>query len=145
MPAGHSPLGMSVLERRFCCPASMRLEHGRAGRETEYSLRGTELHAAAAAALEGGLEAPEQLPDDLDGQDVLAPWLATVRRAHALLGGELLIEHQFSLAALHELYWGTADAVVLAPPCLCAAPTGGRIFSWPGMRLASCNPCPPAP
>jgi hypothetical protein len=109
---------MSVLERRFCCPASMRLEHGRAGRETEYSLRGTELHAAAAAALEGGLEAPEQLPDDLDGQDVLAPWLATVRRAHALLGGELLIEHQFSLAALHELYWGTADAVVLAPPCL---------------------------
>jgi hypothetical protein len=109
---------MSVLERRFCCPASMRLEHGRAGRETEYSRRGTELHAAAAAALEGGLEAPEALPDDPDGQDVLAVWLATVRKAHEMFEGELLIEHQFSLAALHELYWGTADAVIIAPPRL---------------------------
>jgi hypothetical protein len=109
---------MSVLERRFCCPASMRLEHGRAGRETEYSRRGTELHDIAARALQAGLEAPEALPDDPDGQDVLAVWLATVRKAHEMFEGELLIEHQFSLAALHELYWGTADAVIIAPPRL---------------------------
>jgi hypothetical protein len=109
---------MSVLERRFCCPGSLRLEQGRPGTETEYSRRGTELHGIAARVLEAGLEAPEALPDDLDGQDILAPWLATVRRAHAALGGELLIEHRFSLKALHELYWGTADAVVLNPPHL---------------------------
>jgi hypothetical protein len=109
---------MSVLERRFCCPASMRLEHGRAGRETEYSRRGTELHDIAARALQAGLEAPEALPDDPDGQDILAPYLDIVRRAHARIGGVLLVEHQFNLQALHELYWGTADAVILNPPYL---------------------------
>jgi hypothetical protein len=109
---------MSVLERRFCCPASMRLEEGRPSHETEYSLRGTGLHAAAAEALEGGQEASGVLPDDVDGQDIIAPWLALVRAAHELLGGELLVEHQFSLAALHDLYWGTADAVIVSPPAL---------------------------
>jgi hypothetical protein len=110
---------MSVLERRFNCPASMRLEEGRAGYESEYSRRGTGLHAAAAEALEGGQEASGVLPDDdVDGQDIIAPWLALVRAAHELLGGELLVEHQFSLAALHDLYWGTADAVIVSPPAL---------------------------
>jgi hypothetical protein len=109
---------MSVLERRFCCPASMRLEHGRVGRETEYSRRGTELHDIAARALQAGLEAPEALPDDPDGQDILVPYLDIVRRAHARIGGVLLVEHQFNLQALHELYWGTADAVILNPPYL---------------------------
>jgi hypothetical protein len=118
MTGGHSPLGMSVLERRFCCPGSLRLERDRPGTETEYSRRGTELHGVAARALTEGLEASDALPDDLDGQDILAPWLATVRRAQDALGGEVLIEHRFSLADLHELYWGTADAVIVAPPNL---------------------------
>jgi hypothetical protein len=109
---------MSVLERRFCCPGSLRLERDRPGTETEYSRRGTELHNIAARALTEGLEASDVLPDDLDGQDILAPWLATVRRAQDALGGEVLIEHRFSLADLHELYWGTADAVIVAPPAL---------------------------
>ena len=40
-----------------------------------------------------------------------------------LCGGELLVEHRFSLAALHELYWGTADAVIVAPPAPCGSVT----------------------
>jgi hypothetical protein len=96
----------------------LRLERDRPGTETEYSRRGTELHSVAAAALSEGWDVLEATPDDLDGQDILAPWLATVRRAWDHLRGELMVEHRFSLEALHELYWGTADAVVLAPPHL---------------------------
>ena len=115
-PRGHSALGMSVLERRYCCPGSMRMEAGRPDTPSQYAKRGTELHAAAAECLLRGLTAVGFIPDDLEGVDILEPWLTEVRSAHGRLGGQLLVEQAFHLEALHELYWGTADAVVLNPP-----------------------------
>jgi hypothetical protein len=44
-----------------------------------------------------------------------------VQAAHDRLGGELLLEQAFELSALSELYWGTADAVIIAPPVLYVA------------------------
>jgi hypothetical protein len=44
-----------------------------------------------------------------------------VRAAHGRLGGRLLIEQGFHLQALHQLYWGTADACVVSPPRLWVA------------------------
>jgi hypothetical protein len=115
-PRGHSALGMSVLERRHCCPGSMRMEAGKADTPSIYAKRGTELHAAAAECLLRGLSAAEYIPDDPDGIAIVEPYLDQVRAAHGRLGGQLLVEQAFHLEALHELYWGTADAVVLAPP-----------------------------
>src|SRR4029079_19673162 len=39
---GHSPLGMSVLERRYCCPGSMKAEEGRPNTTSVYAKRGTD-------------------------------------------------------------------------------------------------------
>jgi hypothetical protein len=51
---GHSPLGMSVLERRFMCPGSMKAEEGRPNTTSVYAKRGTDLHEIAAACLREG-------------------------------------------------------------------------------------------
>ena len=115
---GHSPLGMSVLERRASCPGSLQAEHGRRDRVTEYAQRGSSLHDIAARCLLQEVDALEMLEGDPDGIDIVQPYLDTVREAHRRLGGELHVERQFQLQGLHELYWGTADAVVIAPPTL---------------------------
>ena len=121
-PRGHSPLGMSVLERRFACPGSMRMEEGRPDPGSPYARRGTDLHEVAARALSvPGRNAEDLIPDDPDGIEIIQPYLDAVRAAHARLGGELLVEHTFTITGLHELFWGTADAVIVAPPVLFVA------------------------
>lgn len=113
---GHSPLGMSVLERRYCCPGSLRLEAGKTDTPSSYARRGTMLHAAAAECLITGTTAAEFLPDDPEGADIVQTYMDIVSAAHARLGGGLSLEQPFQLEALHQLFWGTCDAVVLAPP-----------------------------
>lgn len=122
----HSPLGMSVLERRLGCPGSMRMEEGRPDTPNKFAERGTELHAAAAECLLRGLEAADYLPDDPEGVDVIAPYLAAVRTTHAAIGGRLLVEQAVSIETLHTLLRGTADCVIIAPPILwiCDLKTG---------------------
>jgi hypothetical protein len=117
-PHGHSSLGMSVLPRRNACPGSYRLEQGRPDRPSPYAQRGTVLHAVAATCLSDGSDPVDVLGDDDEGIDIIQAWLDVVRAAHARLGGTLLIEHLFSLTALDQRYWGTADAVIIAPPVL---------------------------
>lgn len=96
----------------------MRMESGRTEVPTKYAERGTVLHAVAATCLNEGLEALEVLPDDVDGAAIVQAYLNEVRFRHSILGGELLIEQQFHLQAYNELYWGTADCVIVAPPHL---------------------------
>jgi len=118
IPAGHSPLGMSVLERRFMCPGSMAAEAGRPDRPSSYAKRGTDLHAVAAECLIANTDPTDHIPDDIDGCDLLQPYVDEVREAHARLGGVLRIEHQFWMRDIHDLFRGTVDAVIVAPPVL---------------------------
>lgn len=118
VPQGHSPLGMSVLERRAACPGSMQAEQGRQDRPSEYAQRGSNLHEVAAQCLTLTLDAVDLISEDPDGIDLVQPYLDTVREAHKRLGGELHVERQFRLEGLNALYWGTADAVIIAPPIL---------------------------
>jgi hypothetical protein len=93
------------------------MEMGRADPGSSYARRGTELHAVAAACLTESLEAEDTIPDDPDGADLVRDYLDVVRAKHGELGGRLLIEQAFRLS-LHELFWGTADAIIVSPPKL---------------------------
>ena len=118
---GHSPLGMSVLERRECCPGSMKAEEGRPNTTSVYAKRGTDLHEVAAACLRENLNPFDVISEDPEGAELVMAYLIEVRSAYERLGGGLLVEQAFELSALSELYWGTADAVVLSPPTLYVA------------------------
>jgi hypothetical protein len=41
-----------------------------------------------------------------------------VRAKETELGAKAMVEAHFSLEALHDLYWGTTDAAIIAPPVL---------------------------
>jgi hypothetical protein len=148
---------MSVLERRASCPGSMRMEEGKPNTTSVYAQRGNFLHAAAAACLDEHLDAAEYLSDDLDGAAIIEPYLDKVRSTGQRMGGQLLIEQGFHLQGIHELYWGTCDACVVAPPRLwvCDLKTGaghavpirrpdGRVnFQLGGYGLGALNSLPP--
>jgi hypothetical protein len=112
---------MSVLERRYCCPGSMKAEEGRPNTTSVYAKRGTDLHEVAAACLREGLSPFDVLPEDPEGAELIMAYLIEVQSAHDRLGGELNVERAFELAALSDLYWGTADAVIISPPVLYVA------------------------
>jgi hypothetical protein len=118
---------MSVLERRFMCPGSMAAEEGRPDRPSSYAKRGTDLHAVAAECLIRNVDATDMIPDDLDGCDLVQPYLDEVREAQDRLGGLLRVEHKFWMRDIHDLFRGTVDAAILAPPVLYVADlkTGG--------------------
>lgn len=117
-PTGHSIVGMSVLERRLGCPGSANAERGVGGepRVAEAAARGTAIHEAAAKALLSGVWGDDVWDEDEEGVEIIDAYLRVVRGIQQRLGGRLLVEHQFHLAALHPELWGTADAVVVAPP-----------------------------
>ena len=118
---GHSPLGMSVLERRFMCPGSMAAEEGRPNTASVYAKRGTDLHEVAAACLREHLSPFDVIPEDPEGAELVMAYQIEVRSAHDRLGGTLQVEQAFELSALSELYWGTADAAIVSPPVLYVA------------------------
>ena len=118
---GHSPLGMSILERRYCCPGSMAAEEGRPNITSVYAKRGTDLHEVGAACLREHLNPLEVISEDPEGAEMVLAYQIEVESAHERLGGELLVEQAFELSALSDLYWGTADAVILSPPTLYVA------------------------
>jgi len=88
---GHSPLGMSVLERRFMCPGSMKAEEGRPNTTSVYAQRGTDLHALAPACIKEGLNPLDALPEDPEGAEMILAYQIEVQSAHDRLGGELLL------------------------------------------------------
>jgi hypothetical protein len=112
---------MSVLERRLGCPGSMRAEEGRPDRPSTYAQRGTLLHAAAAEALIRNIDVAEIIDGDPEGVEIVQAYVDEVREAHARLGGVLRVEHTFWMRDIHDLFRGTADAVIVAPPHLYVA------------------------
>jgi len=117
-PAGHSRFGFSAAERWLACPASVTAQAGLPERPSSYAQRGTRLHEAAAVALLRQEDAATVLPHDEEGQDIVQPYLDTVRNARARLDGPgtvLLVERQFRLDLLHAELWGTSDAVIVSP------------------------------
>jgi hypothetical protein len=99
----------------------MRAEEGRPNTASVYAQRGTDLHALAPACIKEGLNPLDALPEDPEGAEMILAYQIEVQAAHDRLGGELLLEQAFELSALSELYWGTADAVIIAPPVLYVA------------------------
>ena len=112
---------MSVLHRRLACPGSMRMEDGKPNTTSVYAARGTELHAVGAHGLVHRVTASDYIPDDPDGADIVQQYIDVVLAAHERLGGDLLVEHDFTIEVLSDLYWGTADAVIVAPPTVWVA------------------------
>lgn len=112
----HSIVGMSVLERRLGCPGSAAAERGIPDRASPAASRGSSLHEAAAQALQTGASGAEVWQEDDDGVALIDEYLRVVRGVHQRLGGDLYIEYRFDLADLHPELFGTADAVVVAPP-----------------------------
>jgi len=107
---------MSVLERRERCPGSMKAEEGRPGTTNPAAKRGTDLHAVAAACLTENLSPFDMIPDDPEGAELVMAYIIEVQTAHDRLGGTLRVEQPIEMTALHELYTGTADAFIVAPP-----------------------------
>jgi hypothetical protein len=129
-PTGHSIYGMSVLERRIACPGSAQAEMGRPDTSSAAADRGTLLHEAAAKALLSGVDADDVLEDDDQGVEIVQAYLDEVRATHDRLGGTLLVEHRFHLTDIADELWGTADAVIVAPPRVAVLDlkTGGGHF-----------------
>jgi hypothetical protein len=112
---------MSALERRFMCPGSMAAEEGRPNPTSVYAKRGTDLHEVGASCLREHLNPLEVISEDPEGAEMVLAYQIEVESAHDRLGGTLHVEQAFELSALSELYWGTADAVIIAPPTLYVA------------------------
>jgi hypothetical protein len=127
---------MSVLERRFMCPGSMAAEAGRPDRPSSYAKRGSDLHVVAAECLIRNVDAADMIPDDLDGCDLVQPYLDEVREAQDRLGGLLRVEHKFWMRDIHDLFRGTVDAAILA------APMGASTSSSGGMPWGPCRRSP---
>src|SRR6476620_9062913 len=83
---GHSPLGMSALERRFMCPGSMNAEEGRPNPTSVYAKRGTDLHEVAAACLREDLNPLDVISEDPEGAELVMAYLIEVQSAHDRLG-----------------------------------------------------------
>jgi hypothetical protein len=121
-PTGHSIVGMSVLERRLGCPGSANAERGLPEPRVALAAeRGTALHEAAAKALISGVWGDDVWEEDEEGVEIIDEYLRVVRGIQQRLGGKLVVEHRFHLAALHPELFGTADAVVIAPPVIAVA------------------------
>ena len=85
------------------------MEDGRPNTTSIYAARGTELHAVGAHCLVHRVTASDYIPDDPDGADIVQQYIDVVLAAHERLGGDLLVEHDFTIEVLSDLYWGTAD------------------------------------
>jgi hypothetical protein len=99
----------------------MAAEEGRPNTTSVYAQRGTDLHEVAAACLRENLNPLEVISEDPEGAELVLAHVIEVQSAHDRLGGTLHVEQAFELAALSDLYWGTADAVIIAPPVLYVA------------------------
>ena len=112
----HSRFGFSSFARRAACPASALREDGLADTVSAAAELGTLLHDLAAGVLTGDLmmDAVRERVGDRHAS-IVGEYVLHVRERHLELGGALHIERRFHIP-LHEELWGTADAVIAAPP-----------------------------
>lgn len=111
-PVGHSPVGFSKAGQWLACPGSVEAQRGLPNASTPAAERGTRLHFVAAQALEQRSLAPLEGLDE-DDYACVEQFVVYVFDVLARTNGELLIEQPFHLVHLHELLYGTADAVIL--------------------------------
>ncbi len=125
-PVAHSLYGMSVMERRIACAGSAAAERGRPDRKTEAADRGTRLHDVAARALQTQDPLVPYEPEDPDDCAAVVQYVETVlgelkRYEQMALVGDcakpvLYVEQKFALDHMHDILFGTADAVIVALP-----------------------------
>jgi hypothetical protein len=94
----------------------MKAEEGRPDTPSVYAKRGSDLHEVAAACLRENLSPFDIIPEDPEGAEMVMAYVIEVQSAHDRLGGTLHVEQPIEMTALHELYTGTADAFIVAPP-----------------------------
>lgn len=113
-PQGHSPVGFSKAARYLACPGSVKAEEGLPNVSSEAADRGTFMHEVAARCLEQRSAEPAA---ELEGDEleIVQAYVAHVldRKAREFEVTNLLVEEPFHLPHVHELLYGTADAVLL--------------------------------
>lgn len=137
IPEGHSPLGASAAHRFMACPGSVRLSYGIVDEDSDHAARGTAAHFLGAYCLKNGNDAWEFIGCDidprldcfvLDGPDPQPHWIAVdkkmadavqvyldfVRQRHSHSEKpNVLVERRFHCPDIHELFYGTSDAIRL--------------------------------
>ena len=112
----HSPYGPSASHRWMRCPASIPRSAGLPNRSSPAAEEGTHLHEQAEHWLRH--DEPPLGWNDLteEQQGVVATYVNTVKLARlaAAKNAQLYVEHKFTLKC-HPMFFGTADAVVMAP------------------------------
>lgn len=117
----HAELSASSAYRWWNCPGSIRMIKLLAflPDPSIYALRGTAMHTAAAQWLRSLVE-PDWVLETFDGFeleedeiDAVRLHVETILEDQRLYGGDLIIEHRFSLAALREGMFGTNDAMLV--------------------------------
>lgn len=112
-PQGHSPVGFSKAHRYLECPGSVKAEEALPNVSGKAADDGTRMHEVAARCLQGRTREPL---DELEGDErelVEAYVDHVLDRDRGYTVTNLLVEEPFHLPHIHELLWGTADAVLL--------------------------------
>lgn len=117
----HAELSASSAERWWHCPGSIRMIRLQpfTPPPSIYARRGTAMHLAAAQWLEDGQEPAWALQQfngfDLEEDEIEAveTYVRTIWEDQATYGGDLIVEHKFSLATLREGMFGTNDAMLI--------------------------------
>ncbi len=131
-PTRHAKWGASSAHRWMACPGALNLSEGRPDSDSFYAREGTLAHGIAAHLLSEGvpessaMEATAKLltqhglwdewsvaVDLPEMVGFIMEYVNTVRSDQALLGGKLLVEHEFDLSRLHDDMFGTNDAALL--------------------------------
>ncbi len=111
-PVGHSPVGFSKAGQWLACPGSVEAQRGLPNLSSPAAERGTRLHLVAAQALEQRSLAPLEGLDE-DDYAAVEQFVVYVFDVLARTNGELLVEQPFHLVHLHDMLYGTADAVIM--------------------------------
>lgn len=124
IPEGHSRLGASGAERWMKCPGSVELLknlHLPETDEPDYRREGVAIHEAAAAALEGQLDAWELVGETFNATPMTAaltvPLQTYIDHCRPLMAATNTwgVEYRIS-SPVHPLFYGTADFWAIAPP-----------------------------
>lgn len=117
----HAELSASTAERWFNCPGSIRMIRLQIGAPVVsiYARRGTAMHKAAAQWLSTDQE-PDWAIETFDGFELepdeieaVQLYVKTVTEDLDEYGGELMVEHRFSLEKLRPGMFGTNDAMII--------------------------------
>jgi hypothetical protein len=118
----HAELSPSSSDRWFACPGSVALCRDIPNPDSLFSREGSFAHSVAARCLIQNIDAETligvtngEFTVDQEMAEHIQVYLDAVRITMRCDGGELLVEQEVKV---NDLTWGTADAIVVAPPVL---------------------------